>query len=177
GSARVEVGVGRHDREAFAMVHGDLPTREALASVVNSVDTHRRPGAEAQALSRLALEGWLRWRLLAEPAVVGLAELRPAEPTLPRDSVKDTAAAIAVGTDLEGAPVVVACSVGIDLDLVPAAADARAAIAPEARLLVVVPERDDHPVTRHLAADLADPAEVVALPGDWRRLERDADVR
>ena len=30
GAARVEVGVGRHDREAFAMVHGDLPTADAL---------------------------------------------------------------------------------------------------------------------------------------------------
>jgi hypothetical protein len=65
--------------------------------------------------------------------------------------------------------VVVACSVGIDLDLVPSAADARAALAPDARLLVVVPQRDDHPVTRALAAELARPAEVVALAGDWRR--------
>lgn len=36
GTARIEVGVGRHDREAFAMVHGDLPTAKALASVVDS---------------------------------------------------------------------------------------------------------------------------------------------
>ena len=168
GTARVEVGVGRHDREAFAMVHGDMPTADALASVVGSVDASRRPEAEAQALSRLALERWLRWRLVAEPEVLGLAELRPAESTLPRDSVKDTAAAIAVGTDSDGGPVVVACSVGIDLDLVPAAADARAALDPDARLVLVLPERDDHPVTRALAAGLARPAEVVALPGDWR---------
>jgi hypothetical protein len=161
--------VGRHDRDAFAMVHGNLPTADALASVVASVDTHRRPEAEAQALSRLAPEGWLRWRLTAEPWVIGLADLRPAEPTVPRESVKDTAAAIAVGADADGGPVVVACSVGIDLDLVPAAADARATLDPDARLLVVVPERDDHPVTRTLAAALARPAEVVALPGDWRR--------
>ena len=30
GGARVEVGVGRHDREAFGMLHGDLPTHAAL---------------------------------------------------------------------------------------------------------------------------------------------------
>jgi len=168
GSARVEVGVGRHDREAFALVHGDLPTPEALASVVRSVDTWRRPEAEAHPLRRLAPEGWLRWRLVEEPALVGAAELRPAEPVVPRESVKDTAATIAVGTDLEGRPLVVACSVGIDLDVVPTGADARLALAPEAQLLVVVPERDDHPVTRRLAADLVAPAEVVPLAGDWR---------
>jgi hypothetical protein len=177
GSARIEVGVGRHDREAFAMVHGQRPTAEALASIVQNIDTYRRPQSEAHALSRLALERWLRWRLIAEPSVVGLTELRAAEATLPGESVKDTAAAIAVGADADGEPVVVACSVGIDLDLVPAAADARAALAPDARLLVVVPERDDHPVTRRLAAELRRPAEIVALPGDWRRPDREAGAR
>ena len=168
GVARIEVGVGRHDREAFALVHGDLPTADALASVVRSVDTYRRHDEEAHAMHRLALEGWLRWRLIAEPSLVGLDELRPAEPTVRRESVKDAGAAIGVGTDADGRTVVVACSVGIDLDVVPAGADARLALDPAARLLIVVPERDDHPVTRRLAAALTDPAEVVALPGDWR---------
>ena len=63
---------------------------------------------------------------------------------------------------------VVVCSVGVDLDLVPAAAEARLALAPDARLLLVVPEGDDHPATRALANRLKDPAEVVAVPGDWR---------
>ena len=57
---------------------------------------------------------------------------------------------------------------GIDLGLVPMAADLRLAHAPGARLVLVVPERDAHPVTRRLAAALVEPAEVVALPGDWR---------
>jgi len=39
---------------------------------------------------------------------------------------------------------------------------------PGARLLLAVPERDDHPVTRALAAQLRSPAEVVAVSGDWR---------
>ena len=64
-----------------------------------------------------------------------------------------------------GAPVVVVCSAGIDLDLVPFAADARDALAePDTRLLLAVPEGDDHPVTRELAARLAVPAEVVPVP-------------
>ena len=34
---RLEVGVGAHDREAFAIIHGDVPTRDALAGVVAAV--------------------------------------------------------------------------------------------------------------------------------------------
>src|SRR5262249_22385421 len=37
GQARLEVGVGAHDREAFQLVHGDVPPVEALASVVAAV--------------------------------------------------------------------------------------------------------------------------------------------
>jgi hypothetical protein len=168
GTARIEVGVGRHDREAFALVHGDLPTADALASVVRSVGTWRRPEAEAHPLRHLVPERWLRWRLMSEPGLLGLAELHPAEPVVPRGSVKDSGAAVAHGRDAEGRTVVVACSVGVDLDLVPTAADARLAIDPTARLLVVLPERDDLPVTRRLVAALTEPAEIVPLAGDWR---------
>jgi hypothetical protein len=51
---------------------------------------------------------------------------------------------------------------------VPAAADARLAHARDARLVLVVPERDAHPVTAALAAELVHPAEVVTVPDDWR---------
>ena len=73
-----------------------------------------------------------------------------------------------LGVDDHGDTVVVACSVGVHLDLVPAAADARGALAPEARLLLVLPERDAHPVTQALAARLLQPADLVPLDGDWR---------
>jgi len=168
GGASLEVGVGRHDREAFAMVHGELPDRDALASVVDTVRTHRRPGATGHPLSRLAPERWLRARVVADPALVGCTRLAPVPPPLPRTSVKEVAAASAVGEDAEGHPVLVTCSVGIDLDLVPTAADARALHAPGARLLLAVPERDDHPLLHRVADRLAEPAEVVAVPGEWR---------
>lgn len=166
--ARIEVGVGRHDREAFALVHGDVPTRDALRSVIDSVRRQRQPGDLQHPLARLAAERWLRSVLVAEPELIGARSLEPVEPTVPRESVKDTVAAVAVGLDLDDRPVVVACSVGIDLDLVPSAADARAAHAPGARLLLAVPPRDAHPITRRLAAALHDPAELVEVSGDWR---------
>ncbi len=168
---RLEVGVGRHDREAFTMVHGNLPTAQALESVIASVDAVRRADAEAHPLRRLAPEGWLRWRLLQDPYLIGAQELRPVEPPTPRDSVKDIGASIAVGRDFAGQSIVVACSVGIDLDVVPTAADARVLNDPDAKVVIVVPERDDHPATRRLAERLVGPAEVIGLSGEWRDRE------
>lgn len=165
GRVRLEVGVGRHDRDAFAMLHGALPPADALARVVAAVRAARRPAGGAHPLNRLAGERRLRRRVLGSPALVGACHLEPAEPTLVRGSVKDSSAAIAVGVDDHGDPVVVACSVGIDLDLVPSAADARACHAPGARLVVAVAERDAHPVTHRLAAALRSPAQVVVVPG------------
>jgi hypothetical protein len=51
---------------------------------------------------------------------------------------------------------------------VPWAADARLLHAPDADLVLAVPERDDHPVTSALAAMLRHPATVVPIRGDWR---------
>ncbi len=166
--ARIEVGVGRHDREAFAMLHGDLPADAALARVVATVRAQRRAAGVDHPLLRLAAERWLRDRVVAEPALVGATALRRMAGTVPRRSVKDAMPAFAAGIDTRGAPVVVGCSVGIDLDLVPAAADARLAHDLRATLVLVMAERDAHPVTRALAAALARPARIVTVAGDWR---------
>ena len=99
---------------------------------------------------------------------IGVASLRPVPSVVPRTNLKDTGVASAVGLDAAGEPVVVTCSTGVDLDLVPSAADDRAARADGARLLLAVPARDALPLTRDLAARLARPAEVVGLDGEWR---------
>ena len=49
----VEVGVGGPDREAFRIIHGDLPTVDALAEVVATVAGHRAAGAPPHPLNRL----------------------------------------------------------------------------------------------------------------------------
>ena len=84
GAVRLEVGVGAHDREAFAIIHGDVPTVDALAGVVDAVLLHRRPGAVEHPLSRLVPERLLRWSLAADPAALGLVDLVPAPPPQPR---------------------------------------------------------------------------------------------
>jgi hypothetical protein len=162
----LEVGIGRHDREAFAIIHGDRPTGEALAGVVESVRNSRRADAPQQPLHRLAQERWLREVVLARPELAGVdGPLERHEGPLPRPNVKDPWPAV-----LRGGGAVVVCSTGVDLDLVPFAADARLAADPDADLVLVLPERDAHPVTRELAAALAGPAGVVAAPADWRDL-------
>jgi hypothetical protein len=105
----------------------------------------------------------MRWTLRNDPQRIGVGQLAPAASPRPRVGLRERDIACAIGDD-----VVVVCSVGVDLDVVPAAAEARLALAPDARLLLVVPERDDHPVTRVLAKRLNQAAEVVAVSGDWR---------
>jgi hypothetical protein len=165
---QLEVGVGKADRELTAMVHGGLAPVDQLARVVEIVRRHRRPDAPRHPLNQLVPDRWLRAVLSRNPGAVGLASLRPAAGARPRANLSERGVAIAVGEDAGGVSVVVACSVGIALDLVPSAADAREAIDPTARLVLAVPERDDHPGTRHLAARLHRPAEVVPVAGDWR---------
>jgi hypothetical protein len=165
---QLEVGVGKADRELTAMVHGELAPVDQLARVVGIVRQHRRPGAPRHPLNQLVPERWLRAVLCRNPGIVGLATLRPAPGVRPRANLTERDVAIATGVAGDREPAVVACSVGIALDLVPTAADAREAIDPSARLLLALPQRDDHPGTRRLAARLRLPAEVVPIPGDWR---------
>ncbi len=100
---------------------------------------------------------------MASPAAVGCATLTTAPPPVPRANLKEPVPCVAVGDTTAGTPAVVVCSSGIDLDLIPFAADARLALDPAARLIVVVPPADRHPVTLALAERLRDPASVIAF--------------
>lgn len=162
---RLQVGVGKHDREAHLLMHSDRPPVEALADAVRLVREVRTPDGPSHEMRRLAAERWLRTVVCRRPELVGVDRLEPVPPAVPRGDLRLPAPAPAVGDD-----VVVVCSVGIDTDLVPTAADARLAYAPAARLVLVVPDADDHPLTRALATSLRSPAEVVTVPDDWRTL-------
>lgn len=164
----LEVGVGLADREMTAMLHGALPPVDQLARVAEIVRGHRRAGAQRHPLNQLAPERWLRAALMAAPDRLGLTRMTPLAPAVPRPNLRDTAVAFAQGEGADGERVVVACSVGIDLDLVPSAADTRLGVDPAARLLLVTPERDAHPVTTELARRLVHPAELVTVDDGWR---------
>jgi hypothetical protein len=169
GTADLQVGVGRFDREAFSLLHADLAPPDALARVVAQIDALRRPGAEPHPANRLVRERWLRRQLVEDPALVGLVDLAPVETPRPRAGLRESAIAAGVGHRADGTTVVVATSVGIDLEAVPAAADARAWHAPDAELVLVVPAGDAHPVTRRLAGRLVQPATVLEVDPVWSR--------
>lgn len=165
---RLLVGVGKHDREAHLMAYPDRPAAEGLAVTVQAVREYRRPHAGPSPANQLSLERWLRAAVIAHPEMAGLpaaTELRPVPSPLPRDDLRQSAPAAALGDG-----VMVVCSVGIDTDFVPAAADTWAAHGRPTRLLLAVPEGDDHAVTRMVASRLAHPAEVVTVTREWREV-------
>ncbi len=168
--AFLEVGVGKHDRYAQRLMHQDRPPVEALGAAAAAVREVRRPDAPAHQVNQLARERWLRSLLMERPEVAGASELAPVPSPVRRTDLRRAAPAPAAGVDVDGRAVVVVCSTGIDVDLVPAAADVRLGDDRQARLVLAVPAADDHPLTRALAAALVEPAEVRAIAGDWRRL-------
>jgi hypothetical protein len=177
GTPRLAVGVGRYERELHDERHLGEPPVAVLAQAVATVRALRRPGIPAHTANQLAPERWLRTVVIAHPALAGAAGLEPIAPVTPAEGLSGRAPAAAVGTDPDGHPIVVVCSAGVDLGLVPTAADARLTAAArlglepsELRLVLAVPAGDDHPVTRRLAAGLREPAEIVTVPADWRSL-------
>jgi len=170
--ARLEVGVGSQDRAFHRDLEPNRPVAEVLAEVVALIRRYRRPEGATHLASSLAQERWLRCVLVARPDLVGAAWLAPLPPAVPGGDLRTASAAMAAGVDDQGRPVVVAASTGIDLDLVPAAADARRASGLDAasRLILALAPGDDHPRTRQLASRLRDPAEVVTVPADWKGL-------
>ncbi|MFM8381780.1 MAG: hypothetical protein ACKOA6_07250, partial [Actinomycetota bacterium] len=106
----------------------------------------------------------LRARLIAEPSLVDASFLRWAAPATPRPNLKDPVPCVAVGDSRSGQPVVVVCSTGVDIDVVPFAGEARLFHgAPDTELVIAVPERDATSLTRQLAGTLRHPARVVGL--------------
>ncbi len=146
GATRLEVGVGEHDREAFQMLHGDVPTVESLARVVDTVREHRRPTAAPHPLKALGAERLIRWRVEQQPDLVGATVIAAAPPPVPRLNLKDPVPCVAVGISAGGDRIVVVCSSGVDLDLIPYAADARLALGESGvggeELVVALPSRD-----------------------------------
>jgi hypothetical protein len=142
GGLYLSVGVGQADRELQSYVHGHLDDATNLARAIDAVRQHRNPESPSHPLSRLARQRWLRSVAVADPASLGLDRLETVPPLAPRETLLGTEPSAALGHGPAG-PAVVVCSVGVDLDLLPEAADYRSRDASEeAELIVVVPQRD-----------------------------------
>ncbi len=163
------VGAGKHDRDATNELYAGEPTREALVRAAEVVRQERRPGAQVGPANLLQRERWLRHALVADPAPLSHAGV-----TGPLVPVPDPAPPVdlrrprpAAATAEEGL-VLVVCSAGVDLDLVPTAAWLRSWAAPSAeRIVLAVPVGADQPILTDLAPLLPVPAEVVAVVPPW----------
>ncbi len=159
--AELAVGVGQADRELQDYIHGHLDDDANLRRAIAAVVQHRKPGSAVHPLSRVARQRWLRSILLDDPSLVGLDRLDPIIPLRPRTTVLGDEPSAAAGS---GA--IVVCSVGVDLDLLPEAADYRNRDDPHAELIVVVPERDRSLVAGRMA-ELIPALRMVSVPEPW----------
>jgi hypothetical protein len=166
----LQVGVGRHDRIARLEMRPGEDPGDALDEAVSAVRERRRPGAARHPANTLARARWLRSVVCSSPGLAGASSLRAVAPPLPWFDLPEAGAAPCVGVDSLGDPVVVVCSTGVDVDLVPTAADCRRLYSPGAELVLVVPEGDDLPVTRALAGSLVRPSSVRTVPRTWEEL-------
>lgn len=167
GELHLEAGVGRFDRDAVAAARPDESPEVALARTIDQVRAHRFPGAPVHPIQLLARPRWLRATAIEDPASVGARRLAPVDMTTEAQGLKDVHPAAACGVDLDGGPMVLVCSTGVDLSLVPLAADTRALHDPGARLVLALPGRDHHAATVALARLLREPAELVDLAPGW----------
>ena len=150
GESRLEVGMGVNDREAFAMVHGELPKEEALRNVIEAVAVHREPDAMVHPFNQFGAERMHRWRALNDPASIGFANLSPADPPVRRTNLKDAVPCVALGATLAGEASVAVFVQGIDLDVVPFAVDAASRCGVH-RAVVVARAKDITPSMQKMA--------------------------
>ena len=153
GESRLEVGIGVNDREAFLMVHGELPKEEALRNVIEAVAVHREPDAMVHPFNQFGAERMHRWRALQDPQSVGFVSLSPADPPVRRTNMKDAVPCVALGQRSGGDTAVAVFVHGVDLDLVPFAVDAASRCEVE-RVVVVARAKDITP-SMHKMAELA----------------------
>ena len=163
---RLSVGVGQADRELQDYVHGHVDDDTNLRRAIAAVVRHRRPGSGAHPLSRLARQRWLRSVLCDDPSPIGTGALTALAPLRPRETLLGKEPSAAGTADGGGRSAVVVCSVGVDLDLLPEAADYRHRHDPGAELIVVVPERDRQLVAGPLAAAVPD-LRLVSIDAPW----------
>lgn len=165
------VGSGKHDRDATSELYGDQPTREALVRAAEVVRQQRRADAQPGPPTFLQRERWLREWLVDGPdrlAPSGVAVPGPLVPVPDPAPPADLRHPRPAAATAEDGRILVVCSAGIDLDLVPSAAWLRAWAAPRAeRVVLVVPTGDDKPILQDMAPLLPVPASVVAVAPPW----------
>lgn len=173
----LDVGVGRHDQLAQAMMYGTAQVEESLQVAVDAVRNFRNRAAGSHPANQLSPERWLRSLVPNLPTLAGFAPDEHATFTFVAGTepvrLKHPSPAIALVdfTDLKtGAPrqAVLGVSVGVDLDAPAHAADARNFYRPDADLYLMWPEGTNIDAMTQAAQALAIPVHVATIPNDWR---------
>ena len=164
--SQVQIGVGRFDREAGVLLHGDQPQGESLAAAADLIRSRRRTGAGAHPLATLCRERWLRHDLVADPSILGLDDLVAVDPADERPNLRDPAPAPALGTGPDGERVLAICSVGVDPCVVSAAAELVLRESPD-RIMVALPGRDVLPAVERALARLVVPTSIHGVACGW----------
>ncbi|MEY4227840.1 MAG: hypothetical protein RLZ84_432 [Actinomycetota bacterium] len=165
GAVRLEVGMGANDREAFALVHGDVPTADALANVVAAVRPHRADDAPLHPLNMFGAERLMRARAIENPSMVNCVSVVAAEPPVARTNLKDAVPCVAIGEESDGTRRILVFVNGVDLDAVSFALDAWHRLDRTAHVTVVLREKDKVASIDRLARLGIVPVEVLALKG------------
>ncbi|MEM9466716.1 MAG: hypothetical protein AAGA90_15190 [Actinomycetota bacterium] len=161
----LEAGVGRFDREAGVLLHAGRTVAESLHDAVAQVRPHRTPGAVSHAVNRLARERWLRHLIVQDPDLVDVSLPELVEPIPPRANLLEVVPASLLAVDGDRR-VLVVCSVGVDLGLLPAVADLVTVHEPD-EVRFVLPERDRLPYIERLGERLPVPVQFRSIPSPW----------
>lgn len=164
---RLVVGVSTDDRTMNEIIHSGQPVEQTLANVADLVRAHRAPGAAPHPFNRLSRERLLREQLVDNPASIGFEWVSPAQPPVARFNLADPCPAVALAGEADDVKAVVVSSVGVDLELVPFAAEARYMLASDCELVVVVPERDAVAFTREMLGRVSSGARLETVADDW----------
>lgn len=178
GIPQLEVGVGRHDRLAQAMMYGTAEVARSLTEAVLAVREHRRAGDGIHPANRLSPERWLRAVALQSPTFAGFEDLTAIESTEP-NKLKRSTPALAVGKQIgsssslgangDGGQTLAAFTVGVDLDAITVAADTlRCRGIQVDGIVLILPQGDDLPAVRAAADQCVFPVQVATISKDWR---------
>lgn len=177
GIPQLEVGVGRHDRLAQAMMYGTAEVARSLTEAVLAVREHRRAGDGIHPANRLSPERWLRAVAIQSPPFAGFENLVAVEST-EANKLKRSTPALAIGQRIETGEdggvghvtaSLAAFTVGVDLDAVTVAADTiRCRALDVDYITLILPEGDDLPAIRTAAEQCVIPVRVSTISKDWR---------
>ncbi|CAI8383772.1 MAG: Uncharacterised protein [Acidimicrobiales bacterium AG-410-I20] len=162
----IQIGVGRFDREAGELLNYERSLFDQLVSASNQIRSQRNAEAGSHPLATLARERWLRHSLLEDPSVVGLKDVEPIDSVHERENLRDPFPAAAIGKDEDQKKVLVVCSVGVDIALVPLTAELSQIHLPD-RIVIVLPPKDLLPVIHTISEFLKVPSSLIGIEGEW----------